>query len=255
MLFLRDKIIAITGGSRGIGRCLVEQAINAHAQIAYCSRTRDESQFEQSVNCLFVIADVSQPEQIKSFIDETISVYGKIDVLVHNAAITKDSLLVNLTLEEWDEVVRTNLTSAYVTSKEIIKQFLQQEHGGHIAFIGSLAGSGAPSNACYAATKGGLVGLAEGIAETYGENHITSNVFVLGLVDTLLTKDYPESARKVLIDACSLKRSASPENIAEQILYLISNCTQLINGKDIHLTGGIKDFPLGSESSLKAQKS
>lgn len=254
MISLGDKIIAITGGSRGIGRCFVEQALHANAKVAYCARTGDNRYAEQSVNCLFVIADVSQPEQIKQFIEQTVSVYGKIDVLIHNAAITKDNLLVNMTLEDWSEVVRTNLTSAYIISKEIIKQFLQQEHGGHIAFIGSLAGSGSPSNACYSATKGGLVGLAEGIASSYQDHHISSNVFILGLVDTLLTKNYPDAARQVLIDACSLKRSASPEEIAQQILYLISNCTQLINGKEIHLTGGIKDFPLGSDSSLKVQK-
>ena len=247
---LAHKVIAITGGSRGIGQALLQLSLTLNAKTAYCAR-KPLSEEQNNENCLFVITDVSDPKQIKNFIGTTIKHYGKIDVLIHNAAITKDHLLVTLPPDIWNEVIQTNLTSAFTISKSVIEVLLHQSDGGHLAFIGSLAASGAPSNACYATTKGGLLGLSSVIASQYSSEQITSNVFLLGLVDTGMTENYPKPARQLLVDSCSLKRSASPGEIAAQILYLITHCRHAINGQTIHLTGGLLDFPLGNKAALK----
>ncbi|BCA96663.1 beta-ketoacyl-ACP reductase [Legionella antarctica] len=242
------KTILITGGTSGIGRSLVDLAIARQYEVAYCARNKPQLNYKNH-KVLFCQADVSQPDDMKHVVDKTVERFSQIDIVIHCAGISRDSLLVNLPAEQWDEVMAINLRSAFLLSRLAVGQFQRQEMGGHIAFLASLACYGAPSNACYAASKGGLLGLSTAIAEESSGSGITANSFILGLIDTPMTADYPDLAKQILIEGSPLKRHAESDEIALDMLYLSEHCRHLINGKHVHISGGLIDFPIGNRKS------
>jgi len=242
---LNGKNVLITGGSRGIGAALVKQAADAGANVLFCSRTfsADTKKLCSLSQVTGMIADISQHEEIEKLFIKADSLFPHLDIVINNAAIDQTDLLVYTDLEDWQKIIHTNLTAAFLISQYAIKRFLtEQPHS--IVFISSLAEQGAPASAAYAMSKGGLHGLAQSINYHFNTQNIYANIVTLGLVETDLSKEYPDFSKRLLIDICPLKRSSKPEEIAAGILYMAAEQPAIFSKSPLHITGGLIDYPI-----------
>lgn len=248
---LLNKVILITGGTSGVGKQTILQALKRGAQVCYCwGHSEDKYLLLQKELAkwgdfsLGIKADVSREEDVENLFEEAIAAFGKIDCVISNAALSRDSLLVSLPMEKWEEIVSINLTGAFLVCREAVRNYLGNSRKGKIVISGSLAGTGTPSNACYSLSKGGLLGLMKFLAATYENEGITTNLVTFGLINTEMTRDYPEYAKQVLIQSSILRRYAEAEEAAKLLLYLASDAVQALNGQNIYATNGLTDFPL-----------
>lgn len=240
---LADRVILVTGGSRGIGAEIVRQAAERGAMVAFCARTLGHPQEEglQAGRVVAVRADVSREDEVEKLFDATLHAFGRVDVVVNNAGISREGLLVSLPTTAWNEVIATNLTGAFLVSRRAIKEFLAQGAAGRIISIGSVMQEGAPSNASYSASKGGLIGLTRTIAHEYGSRGVRAHLVVAGAVETELTQDVPESIRRAVVEACPQKRQATASEVAAAVLFLASPRAGLANGTAIRVAGGLRE--------------
>jgi NAD(P)-dependent dehydrogenase (short-subunit alcohol dehydrogenase family) len=249
---LEGKVVLVTGGSRGIGRAIVLGAARQGARIVFCARHIGEA--GQTVpqeaggnsgggRIVAVRADVSQEQDVETLFQAAHNAFGRVDVVVNNAGISRARLLVALPESDWDSTIAVNLTGAFLVSKWAIKTFLTQVEGGRIISIGSVTQNGAPSNSAYAASKGGLIGLTRAIAREYGQYGIHANLIVGGYVKTDIIQDMPESLLDLLKEICPQKREASADEVAAVVLHLAANPFLPLNGESIYVSGGLVDPP------------
>lgn len=250
---LAGKIVVVTGGSRGIGRAIVLESVARGARVVFCARvlgpeTDDVVREAEAVGgpgaAFAVAADVSREADVEALFDATVARHDRVDVLVNNAGINRDDLLVRLSTEVFDEVIATNLTSAFLASRRAVQEFLAQGDGGRIVSISSLSQNGATSQSAYAASKGGLRGLTRTLAKEYGHKGIFANLVAVGYVETELSKRMPETIRRHLIETSPLRRCGLAEEIAQVVLYLASGRASYTNGDTVHASGGLWDVPL-----------
>jgi 3-oxoacyl-[acyl-carrier protein] reductase len=251
--YLDGQVIVVTGGSRGIGRAIVLGAIALGARVAFCTRrlghaaetVRAEAELlGGNGKAIAVRADVSCEADVDFLFDMTLDAFGRVDAAINNAGISRQGLLVPLTTQMWDETIATNLTGAFLVGRRAIKEFLKSGLGGRIVSLGSLMQNGAPSNASYAASKGGLVGLTRSIAAQYSHHAIHANLVVTGYVETELTKNLADSAKRSLIETCPQKRAASADEIASVVLFLASERAKCVNGEAVFVSGGLLEVSL-----------
>jgi 3-oxoacyl-[acyl-carrier protein] reductase len=249
---LEGKVVVVTGGSRGIGRQIVLGAIERGAQVAFCTRKIGRDALvvkEEAERCgkpgqvIAVRADVSEEGDVEALFDATLHTFGKVDVVVNNAGIVRANVLVTLATQDWDEIIATNLTGAFLTSRRAIKAFLASGEDGRIVTVGSIAQDGMQSHAGYAASKGGLVGLTHAIAQEYGSNGIYAYLVVVGYVDTRLTGHVPDSLKRAAIESSSQWREASADEIASVVLFLASDRALCRNGQTFHASAGSRGIP------------
>jgi 3-oxoacyl-[acyl-carrier protein] reductase len=249
---LQDQVIIITGGSRGIGRHLVLNAVQQGARVVYCARSlegvaravdMEAPGLHSDGQVLAIRADISQERDVEELFARTLDVFGRVDVVVNNAGISRARALFHLPTQDWDDVMAVNLTGVFLVSREAVRTFLTQDQGGRIISMGSIAQYGAPVNCAYAASKGGLVGLTQSIAWEYGHLGIYAYLVIGGYVRTELIQDVPESFLALLTRLCPQKRHASGDEIAAAVLHLASNPGLQLNGRSIHVTGGLIEAP------------
>lgn len=244
--------IVVTGGSRGIGRAVVLAAAADGARVAFCARTlgpaadavvAEAEQLTGPGRVLAVRADVSRECDVEALFDKVIDRFGRVDAVVSNAGINRDALLVQTSTVDFDAVVATNLTGAFLVCRRAVQEFLAEGDGGRIVCIGSVSQYGATSQAAYAAAKGGLGGLTRSIAKEYGHKGVRANLVVVGYVDTDLTADIDPALRKVVADATALRRTAHPDEIADVVRFLVSPRSSYVNGAAVHAGGGLQEVP------------
>ncbi len=250
---LGGTTLVVTGGSRGIGRQIVLEAVEQGAQVAFCARelSHDVQETEEQARnsggegkVIAVRADISQERDVEGLFDATLDTFGKIDVVINNAGISRAQLLVSLETHIWDEVIATNLSGAFLVSRRAIREFLSQGQGGKIISVGSVMQFGAESNASYAASKGGLLGLTRAIAQEYGPRGIYARLVVAGYTNAGLMKNAPASFAQLVAEVCPQKRLASANEIASVVLFLASDHARCIdNGEAIFASGGLIDPP------------
>ena len=247
------KVVVVTGGSRGIGRAIVLGAAERGACVVFCCRKIEAAARAVEVEgqriagagqVLAVEADVTKEADVDRLFDRALEAFDEVHVAINNAALTRDDLLVRLTVEAWDEVIATNLTAPFLVARRSIQEFLAQGSGGRIVSVGSLSQNGATSQSSYAASKGGLHGLTRTIAKEYGRKGVYANLVVAGYVKTRLSNQMPDFAKQFLVEACPQRRPGQPSEVASAILYLASDRASFINGATIHATGGLVDVPL-----------
>lgn len=228
------RSVLVTGGSRGIGLAIARSfaADGDRVAVTYRSSGRPEGLFG-------VQADVTKPEDVEAAFAAVEAEHGPVEVLVANAGITRDTLLLRMTDDDWDAVVDTNLTGAYRVAKRAARGMLRA-HSGRMIFISSVVGlSGSAGQANYAATKAGLVGFARSVAREFGSRGITANVVAPGFVDTELTAVLSDERRAEILSQVPLRRYAKPDEIAGVVRFLASADASYITGAVIPVDGGL----------------
>ncbi|MBU1077311.1 MAG: SDR family oxidoreductase [Spirochaetes bacterium] len=242
----------ITGGSRGIGRAIVLKMVEKGAGCAFTYASNKKAAEEtiklaKEINSKIKVKsyqmELKDPDAVEKTIDQAISDFEDIDAVVNNAAVVKNNAAALMSNEEWDEVIATNLSGPFYTSRSFLMHFISNKKG-RIINISSLAQDGCSGQANYAASKSGLVGLTKTLAKEYGVKGITSNVVVVGYVPTDMTDDnMAEDLKKFWLQHCPLKKVGSPEDIANLVAFLASEEARFINGEVIRVSGGLTYAP------------
>lgn len=243
---LKGKNIIVTGATRGIGReiALTLAKNGANLAINYRNLNSDlENLLNEiksfGVDALAVKCDVSVLEEVNSFIEKVKSHYTTIDVLVNNAGITKDGLILRMKEEDFDDVLDVNLKGTFNTTKSVSSIMLKQKYG-KIINISSVVGIAGNSGQCnYAASKAGVIGFSKSVARELSSRNINVNVVAPGYIDTDMTKNLPDKVKEEIIKSIPMKRIGSPKEVANLVLFLSSNLSDYITGQVINVDGGM----------------
>ena len=243
---LSDTTVLVTGGTRGIGRAIVERFARTGARIAftYRSSTSEATSLEEALEeggteALSLQGDVADPDVAQSHVESVLDRFGSVDVLVNNAGITRDGLLLRLQEEDWDAVLDTNLKGVFNFSKAAYRPMMRQQ-GGSIINISSVVGTtGNAGQTNYAASKAGVVGFSKSLAKELGSRNVTVNVVAPGYVQTDMTDELDADTREAILDAVPLDRLAEPHEVAESVLFLASPAADYITGHVLHVNGGM----------------
>ncbi|MDE2835082.1 MAG: 3-oxoacyl-[acyl-carrier-protein] reductase [Bacteroidota bacterium] len=235
------KSVLITGGTRGIGRAIVEQfaAAGAHVAFTYRSSADEAAALTGKLGAIGYQADAADFDAAEEVVQDVVAERGCLDVLVNNAGITRDGLLLRMRESDWDLVVQANLKSVFNYSHAAYRPMMRQRSGRIISIssIVGLQGNAGQSN--YAASKAGIIGFTKSLAKELGSRGITVNVVAPGYVETDMTSGLPERTRKEVIAVIPLRRTASPEEIAAPVLFLSSSAASYITGQVVTVDGGL----------------
>ncbi|WP_202972270.1 3-oxoacyl-ACP reductase FabG [Fluoribacter gormanii] len=242
---LEGKIALVTGASRGIGQAI---ALKLAQQGAFVFGTATTEQGAQSINAYFekeklsgkgLVLDVTNSEQIEQVIGELSHENQSPSILVNNAGITSDNLLLRMDDDEWYKVIETNLNSIYKVSKICIKPMFRARWG-RIISIGSVVGSSGNSGQVnYTAAKAGIVGFSKSLAQEVGSRGITVNVVAPGFIDTDMTAALPDMVKDEMLKRIPMRKLGEPKDIAEAVAFLASDSAKYITGETIHVNGGM----------------
>ncbi|AUN12587.1 beta-ketoacyl-ACP reductase [Clostridium botulinum] len=246
MKCLEGRTAIVTGASRGIGRAIAKKlaSMGANLVLNYRSSAKEidtllEEIEEFGIETLVIQGDVSSFEDSKKIADEAKNKFGTIDILINNAGITKDSLILRMTEEDFDKVISVNLKGVYNCSKHIAPIMLKQR-SGKIINISSVVGVAGNAGQCnYAAAKAGVIGITKSLAKELGSRGITVNAVAPGYIRTDMTDALPEKLKKSIEDLLPLKRLGTPEDVAEAVGFLASDKAAYITGQVIHVDGGM----------------
>jgi len=241
---LAGKVAVVTGGSRGIGATIAKVLAENGASVAihYQTRIDDANAIVKEIEekggiSVAIKSDVSNPDDVKVFMEEIKKKFGKIDILVNNAGITRDRTFRNLTNEDWNDVIDVNLNSVFYTTKEVINHMLEQKSGRIINISSIIGQSGGFGQSNYAASKAGLVGLTKSLALETAKNGITVNAICPGFIETEMVKEMPEKVKEGIISKIPMRRLGRTEDIAEAVLFLTT--AEYITGQSININGGL----------------
>lgn len=240
------KTAIVTGASRGIGREIAILLGKEGARVAVnYSGSQEKAEevvglIKQSGGDAFAIqANVSDAEQVKQMIDETLKTFGSIDMLVNNAGITRDNLLMRMKEDEWDDVININLKGVFLCTKAVTRQMMKQR-AGKIVNLASIVGViGNPGQANYVAAKAGVIGLTKTTARELASRNITVNAVAPGFITTDMTDALPEDVKAQMLTSIPLGKLGSAEDVAGAVAFLLSNDANYITGQTIHVDGGM----------------
>jgi 3-oxoacyl-[acyl-carrier protein] reductase len=245
MFSLADKVALVTGASQGIGRDTALALAQAGAKVAVAARSESKlADLVQDIaakggEALAVTMDVADAEQVKAGFKQVLARFGRLDILVNNAAITRDGLAMRMKLDDWDAVLRTNLTGAHLCIQQALGPMLRQKGGRIINIASVVAQSGNAGQANYVASKGGLLGLTKAIAIEVASRNITVNAIAPGFIETAMTAALPDKAKEELKARIPLGRMGTARDIAAAIVFLASDEAGYITGHTLDVNGGM----------------
>jgi len=239
------EICLVTGGSRGIGKAICEALGSAGYLVVGTATTGEGAQgITDSLKNLEILGrgyrlDVTDQESVDQLLADIETEYGSVSVLVNNAGITGDNLLLRMKEHAWDEIIDTNLKSLYRLSRAVLRKMTKTRHG-RIINIGSVVGStGNAGQTNYAAAKAGMIGFTRALAREVASRNITVNIVAPGFIDTDMTAKLPESQRESLVESVPLGRLGLPNEVASLVAFLASDAGAYITGQVLHVNGGM----------------
>ena len=242
---LAGRVALVTGASQGIGHACARKLAAAGATVAVAAR--NQQKLEELATQIAAAGgqaaafpmDVVDEEQVKAGIKAAIGKFGKIDILVNNAGITKDTLLMRMKRADWDAVLNTNLTSAYLATQQVIGSMLKQRWGRIINITSVFGQMGQAGQANYASSKAGLIGFTMALAREVGSRGITSNAVAPGFVGTAMTEGLPQDLKESALKMIPLGRIGTVEDVANAVAFLASEDAAYITGHVLNVNGGM----------------
>ncbi len=245
LINLTGEVALVTGASRGIGRSIAETLGQAGATVIGTATSEKGAQAisaylaEAGINGQGLVLNVTDKAAIDATVKTITDTFGTITVLVNNAGITRDNLLMRMKDDEWDDIIATNLTSIYRMSKACLRGMTKAKKGRIISISSVVGASGNAGQTNYAAAKAGLVGFTKSLAREIGSRNITVNVVAPGFIDTDMTRELSEDQRNHLLQGIPLSRLGQPQEIAGAVLFLASSLGTYVTGETIHVNGGM----------------
>jgi 3-oxoacyl-[acyl-carrier protein] reductase len=243
---LSEKSALVTGGTRGIGRAIVEALAAAGAHVAFTYRSSADAaealvdELEaQGTEAVALQGDVADFDTAQAHVDAVLDRWDTLDVLVNNAGITRDGLMLRLTEEDWDDVIDTNLKGVFNYAKAAYRPMMGQRSGAIVNISSVVGTSGNAGQTNYAASKAGIVGFSKSLAKELGGRNVRVNVVAPGYVQTDMTDELSDDAREGILDAVPLDRLAEPDDVAQAVLYLASPAAAYVTGHVLHVDGGL----------------
>jgi 3-oxoacyl-[acyl-carrier protein] reductase len=245
MFRLDGRTALVTGASQGIGEAVARRLAAQGAKVVLAARNA-----EKLAEVAGVIAaaggsahpltlDVSQPETVGGILKGLPAEFAEIDILVNNAGVTADGLLLRMSLDDWERVLKTNLTGAFALTKELVRGMMRRRWGRVISVSSVVGLMGNAGQANYAASKAGLIGFSKSLARELGSRNITVNVVAPGYIETAMTAALPPAAREPLVSAIALGRLGTVDDVAAAVLYLASEEAGYVTGETLNLSGGL----------------
>ncbi len=244
---LEGKVILVTGGSQGIGAYLVEDLYRAGAFVYFIGR--DESKLKSlteglkdiksSGNIKYFVCDVVDALRVDEVVAEIVKERGRIDVLVNNAGITMDNILLRMKDEEWDRVINVNLKGVFIATKAVLKTMIKQRYGRIINISSVVASMGNAGQANYCASKAGIEGFTRSVAREVASRNITVNAVAPGYIETPMTEKLSEEIKKSMLSMIPLNRFGHSRDVSEAVKFLASDSAAYITGQVLHVNGGM----------------
>ncbi len=245
MFSLAGRVALVTGGSRGIGRGVAACLAAAGAQVVLTARSleaaeRAAAELAASHGAVRGLAlDVTDAASVTRGVDVLLQDYGTIPILVHNAGITRDGLLLRMKPDDWDVVLDTNLTGVYRVSRALLPAMVRARYGRIVTVSSAVATAGNPGQANYCAAKAGVEGFTRSLAREVGSRNITVNCVAPGLIDTDMTRGLDDARRAGLLAQVPLGRAGQPADVAAAVLFLASDEAGYVTGSTLHVNGGM----------------
>ena len=240
---LQGEIALVTGASRGIGAAIADELAALGATVIGTATT-DNGAAAIGTRLAALgghgrALNVTEPGAVDALIDAVSKEFGAISILVNNAGITRDNLLMRMKDEDWQAILDTNLTSVYRTSKAVMRGMMKARKGRIINIASVIGVTGNAGQANYAAAKAGIIAFSKSLAKEIGSRGVTVNVVAPGFIETDMTRDLPDSAREAMLGQIALGRLGSPQDIADAVLFLVSPAAAYITGETLHVNGGM----------------
>lgn len=247
MKILDGKVAIVTGGSRGIGKGIVKKLAEQGANVVFtyvssdaaAQAVVDEYSSAYGVKIKAIKNDASYLEQAEQLVDETMKAFGRIDIVVNNAGITKDNLLMRMSESDWDAVINTNLKSVFNMTKAVQKVMLKQRSGSIINLSSVVGRSGNAGQSNYAASKSGVIGFTQAVARELGSRNIRCNAIAPGFIETEMTEKLDEGTKSGWIQNIPLKRAGTTEDVANAVLFFASDMSAYISGQTLNVCGAM----------------
>ena len=245
-MLLDGKCALVTGASRGIGRAIAVKLASEGAKVAlnYAGNAAAAEEVKKEIEAaggqaITVQADVSDPASVEAMIQTVVDAFGQIDILVNNAGITRDGLLLRMKDEDFDAVINTNLKGIFYTPKLVSKLMMKKRFGRivNMASVVGLTGNAGQTN--YAAAKAGVIGFSKSAAKELAARGITVNMVAPGFIETDMTAVIPEKAKEAMMGGIPLGRAGKPEDVANAVLFLVSDQAAYITGQVLKVDGGM----------------
>jgi len=242
---LSGRVALVTGASQGIGRACALKLAESGAAVALAARNQEKlNETVQQITgkggqAAVFILDVADEEQIKSAVKSALAQFGKIDILVNNAGITRDQLVMRMKRADWDAVLHTNLTAAYLCIQQVIGSMLKQRWGRIINMASIFGQMGQAGQANYAASKAGLIGLTMAIAREVGSRNITCNAVAPGFIETAMTSGFSEDFKQNALKNIPLGRIGTTQDVANAVAFLASEDASYVTGHVLNVNGGM----------------
>jgi 3-oxoacyl-[acyl-carrier protein] reductase len=245
-MLLQGKKALVTGGSRGIGREIVLAFLRNGASVYYVDIQEGDSLTEYrgiaeqtGATVVFKAGNVTDENIVNTIVDEMVTAEGRVDIVVNNAGITRDGLLMRMSTQDWDDVINVNLKSAFLISRAVIRPMIRQKSGSIINMASIVGIIGNPGQFNYCASKAGMIGMTKSLAREVGGKNIRVNAIAPGFIISPMTDKLNETQKQAMLDQIPMGRFGDPSEIAKVCVFLASDLSSYISGEEIKVTGGL----------------